>query len=193
MNSIINSGTINGNITQISESGKASDASNVSREETGTGVGRVALAKRQFDYDVAVSYASEDEAYVLRVVKILRAEGLRVFFALDCEEEYVAQNMISSFYEMYRYRSMFVVAFVSKFYIEKDITMHEAATAMLRARDEGRNCLIPVYMDDSVLQDLDPDINYISVKRKGTIFREVQVADKILRIVKKYAGGNKCE
>ena len=34
--------------------------------------------------------------------------------------------MISSFYEMYRYRSMFVVAFVSKFYIEKDITMHEA-------------------------------------------------------------------
>ena len=42
----------------------------------------MALAKRQFDYDVAVSYASEDEAYVLRVVKILRAEGLRVFFAL---------------------------------------------------------------------------------------------------------------
>ena len=38
--------------------------------------------------------------------------------------------MISSFYEMYRYRSMFVVAFVSKFYIEKDITMHEAAIFM---------------------------------------------------------------
>ena len=58
----------------------------------------------------------------------------------------------------------FVAAFVSKSYVEGDITMNEASAAIIRENDEKRNCLIPIYMDDAKLPKLDPDINYIPVK-----------------------------
>ena len=147
--------------------------------------------KKKFDFDIAIYYSSEETRYVSRVVQILKAEGLRVFFAPDCEEEYTAKDMIAEFYTIYRYRSMFVAAFVSKSYIAGDITMHEASTALLRTEDEKRNCLIPVYMDDSRLEKLNPDINYIEVNRKGCMLREVETADKIVRIVKRYIGKGK--
>ena len=71
--------------------------------------------------------------------------------------------------------------------------MHEVSTALLREKDEKRNCLIPVYMDGSRLEKLDTDINYIAVKRNGNILREVETADKIIRIIKNYAGSEKNE
>ena len=149
------------------------------------------VTKKKFDFDVAVSYSSEETCYVSRVVQILKAEGLRVFFAPDCEEEYTAKDMIAEFYTIYRYRSMFVAAFISKSYIAGDITLHEGSTALLRTEDEKRNCLIPIYMDDSRLEKLNPDINYIEVNRKGCMLREVETADKIVRIVKRCVGKEK--
>lgn len=135
---------------------------------------------KQEEFDVALSYASEQERFVSRVDKILTGEGLRVFFAPDCENEYKAKDMFKKFYEIYRYRSHYVVCFVSKEYLEKDYTMHEYECAFLKNKDKGENRIIVVNFDESVLPHLDPDINYIDATKS----REVQVADSILRIVK---------
>jgi hypothetical protein len=133
----------------------------------------------EFRYDIAISYASEDEKYVSRVYTILKSEGLSVFYAPECAAEYTAQDMIGRFYKLYRYESLFVVAFVSANYIRKDITMHEAKTALLKYHDENRYCLIPVYMDDSKLPGINADINYINADR----YKEVEVAEIIRNLV----------
>lgn len=207
-NILINAGTINDGVVQHGNAGDdageltAKSDRSLDMRTTGSvsnagGIQNRSKAfsarniKKNFDFDVAISYSSEETRYVSRVVQILKAEGLRVFFAPDCEEEYAAKDMITEFYTIYRYRSMFVVAFVSKSYIAGDITMHEASTALLRTEDEKRNCLIPVYMDDSRLEKMNPDINYIEVNRKGCMLREVETADKIVRIVKRYIGKEK--
>lgn len=132
-----------------------------------------------FTYDVAISYASEQERTVSRVASILRMDGFKVFFAPDRESEYIAEDMISQFYRIYRYESRYVAAFVTEEYLGKDITIHEAKTAMLRRREEGRNCLIPIYFGKAVLSGLDPDINYI----RGDGLREVELADKIRSVL----------
>ena len=73
-------------------------------------------------YDFAVSYASEQELYVNRTVKILEKEHINVFFAPNRKEEFLGRDMITEFYNIYRYESMFVACFISEEYLRKDIT-----------------------------------------------------------------------
>ena len=172
MNSVIvqGNGTLIGDIYQKTEGENSSNiTSNVSSHHVS-----------EESFDVALSYASEQEKFVSRVEKILKGEGVKVFFAPDCEKEYKAKDMFQKLYEIYRYRSKYVVCFVSKEYLQKDYTMHEYECAFLKNKDVGENRIIIVNFDGSSLPHLDPDINYIDAQKN----REVQVADSILRIIR---------
>ncbi len=171
-NIVNNSGTILGGIRQSQNSGAVDPSSLQPPLQT-------KRTESSFAYDVAISYASEQDRIVSRVVSILRMDGFRVFFAPDQESEYIAEDMIAQFYRVYRYESRYVTAFVTEEYLGKDVTMHEAKTAMLRRREEGRNCLIPIYFGKAVLPQLDPDIHYI----RGDGLREVELADKIRSVL----------
>lgn len=166
-NSVVNSGWI-GNITQTQGAPSAAPAGTPAPDE-GTPA-----------YDVALSYAGEQAKFVARVAKLLEAENLRVFFAPYREGDFIGEDMYARFYRIYRYESRYVAAFVTTDYLSKEITMHEAATAMLRGRDEKRNCLIPIYFGGASLPNLDPDINYIPADG----LREVEVADKIRNVIR---------
>ena len=144
--------------------------------------------RKEKKYDVALSYASEQEVFVGRVAKILQEEGLELFYAPDREREYQAQDMCRRFYRIYRYQCEFAVCFVSKEYLQKDYTMMEYESSCLKNKDTGKNRMIVVNFDGSNLPCLDPDISYIDAKN----IREVQVADHILEIIK-YAGGDDYE
>lgn len=167
-NTVVNSGLILDGVIQSQDPG-------ISPKTLSRTAAQSENVGNAFVYDVAISYASEQERTVSRVVNILTAEGFKVFFAPNRESEYIADDMIARFYRIYRYESRYVAAFVTEEYLHKDITMHEAATAMLRQQEEGRNCLIPIYFERAVLPDLDPDIHYI----RGDGLREVEVANKI--------------
>lgn len=157
-------------------------------QNQGTSVGQTALDVDHFSskkdqavmYDVALSYAGEQVRLVSRVAKLLEAENLRVFFAPDRDADFIGEDMYARFYRIYRYESRYVAAFVTTDYLKKEITMHEAATAMLRRRDEKRNCLIPIYFGGASLPNLDADINYIP----GDGLREVEIADKIRGVIR---------
>ena len=136
--------------------------------------------ENQFRYDVAFSYASEQEKCVSRVAHILREDGVRVFYAPDQEDEFLGEDMIVRFYRIYRYDCKYVVAFISDDYLKKDFTMHEASTAMLRQKSEGRNCLIPVCFNGATLPKLNPDVSRIHADGLNA----VEIADKILSILK---------
>lgn len=176
-NIIYNSGTINGSINQVynSRNNKEPD----SYEGQANNENNKSPKVDAWKYDVAISYASQQESYVSRVVKILKKEGIKVFYAPDREEEFLGRDMIMEFYDIYRYESLFVASFVSNDYLKKDITMHEARTALLREKNENRNCFIPVYFQGAKLEGLNPDIHYLD----GEKLKEVEVADKIKRII----------
>ena len=170
-NIVNNSGIIWGGIQQSQSTGASGSPPQPFVQEKRPG--------STFKYDVAISYASEQERVVSRVVSILRMDGFQVFFAPDQGFEYMAEDMIAQFYRVYRYESRYVAAFVTEEYLKKDITMHEAKTAMLRRREEGRNCLIPIYFGEAVLPQMSPDIHYI----RGDELREVELADQIRSVL----------
>lgn len=173
MNSfLINNGTINGNVNQgcfqSCPSGYVTNAASVS----------AAPGSAAFDYDVAISYSGRQTPFVSRVSRLLKQEGFRVFFAPDCEEEFLAQDMILVFHEIYRRRCLYVAAFISEDYLKSDICMSEISSALLRSKDENRNCLIPVSMADKPLKDLleghpihalNSDIHHIDVHSANVV------------------------
>lgn len=167
-NIFINEGTIEGGVCQKNNSGDTSDTSPKLK------------GKKKNQYDVAISYASEQETYVNRVVKILEVENLKVFFAPKREEEYKADDMYSSFYQIYRYQSRWVVCFVSSEYLGKEYTMSEYASAKYKSLDCGENRIIEVCFNNARLPGYDIDINYLN----GDKLLPIDTANKIKEIVR---------
>lgn len=114
----------------------------------------------EYLYDVALSFASEDKDIVELVYKYLCSEGLNVFYSPHNQAQLAGKNR-SVFYEVFRYQAHFVVAFVSKDYVCKDVPMQEASAAIIRNLEERTSCLIPIYLDGTTLPRLPSDVNYI--------------------------------
>lgn len=115
-----------------------------------------------YKYDIALSYAGEQEAYVSDVRTLLELKGLSVYFAPapDCQENLLGKNMLAEFYSIFHDQCLLMAAFVSAEYLQKRWTMEEAAIGRMRSREENRNCLIPVYFGDARLPDFDPNIGF---------------------------------
>ncbi len=158
-NIVINSGCLSGGITQNSLQMQGTSGKD----------------KRQTEefYDLGISYASEQEAYVRRVVKILEAEQIKLFFAPNAEEMYKARDMYVEFYKIFRYQCRLVACFLSEEYRKKEYTMHEFQAALLR----GEDCIIPIYFDKVGMKGLDRDINYLEARP----MEETLIAGQILK------------
>ncbi len=130
-------------------------------------------------YDVGISYASEQQDYVMKVVKILEAEHKKVFFAPKKENAYKAKDMYQVFYKIYRHQCRYIACFISEEYREKEYTMHEFSTALLRNKNENYNCIIPVYFGRRGMKGLDEAISYLEADK----MYPVEIADQIVEII----------
>jgi hypothetical protein len=106
------------------------------REETGH------LPGRDAEYDVALSFAGEDRAYVERIARLLRLRGVRVFYDEFMTADLWGEDLYVLLDEVYRKKSRFTVIFASEHYARKSWTSHERQSAQARALDEPRAYLL---------------------------------------------------
>lgn len=124
-------------------------------------------------YDIALSYAVEQENMVDTVYHYLKSEGLSVFFAPECQEVLVGMNQREIFYKVFS-KSKFVALFISNDYINKKTPMEEANIAFT---NHEAGFVIPVYLDDSHLpvEMLDPNkINYYKSNNPAEITKIIK-------------------
>jgi glucokinase len=117
-----------------------------------------------FEYDVALSYASEDRDYVRAVAEGLKARGVRVFFD---EFETVAlwgEDLPETFVDIFQKKARCAVAFISAHYVNKPWPRHEGRSALGRAISEHRAYFLPVRLDKSELPGLRSTIGYIDAR-----------------------------
>ena len=100
---------------------------NRTRSKIGTGSGLI-LIDKGFKYDVALSFAGEDRAYVNEVAQHLRTLEIEVFF--DEFEDLWGKRLIEHLGEIYSERSRFVVMFISEHYVRKAWPQHERRSAL---------------------------------------------------------------
>lgn len=121
----------------------------------------------QFEYDVALSYASEQFEYVKDVAFNLQSYGLKVFFdKFDHEQISLwGENLIDKFYEIFAKKSKYCVMFLSKNYSEKEWTLHEFDSAQIRnLKNKDHIYLLPVRFDDSEIKSLNPAVSYLNAE-----------------------------
>lgn len=135
-------------------------------------------------YDVAISFAMENEKLADTVYHYLKAEGLSVFFAPECQNVLSGENQREIFYRIFGMESRYVILLVSKYYITKEVPMEEARISFSKHAEDAS--VIAIYLDGTELPGelLDnKKQNYFSSDNAAEIASHV--ASKVNKLEKK--------
>ena len=138
-----------------------------------------------FKYEVALSYASEQRDYVVKVAEYIRKCGISVFYD-EFKKVELSGGFLPSSLEVFR-NSKCCVIFISNDYKIKKWPAHEYSIIFERIfQDENNFILIPVRFDDTVMPGLSSLIRYEDANKESAqevaeiICRKIGKADFIL-------------
>ena len=117
---------------------------------------------KDYDYDIAFSFAGEDRQTVERVANRLKQQNVSVFYDRDKQAQVWGENLQEYLTEVYLKQARFCVMFISRAYAEKMWTRHERRAAMARALKEKRAYILPIRLDRTELEGLLPSVGYIT-------------------------------
>jgi TIR domain len=120
-----------------------------------------------YEFDVAVSFASEDRELVEEIVSRLKDAGVRVFYDTDHQAVMWGEDLVEYLDQIYRLKARYAIMFISRFYAEKIWTRHERRSALARALEQRSAYLLPVRLDSTALEGLRPTLGYLDA-RLGT-------------------------
>ena len=123
------------------------------------------MSKRNFEYDVCLSFAGEQREYVEQVADKLKSRGVRVFFDDDAKAELWGKDLYSHLDEIYQHLCRYCILFASKEYADKVWTNHERRSAQARALKEKQEYILPARFDDTPIPGLPDTIHYIDLKQ----------------------------
>jgi hypothetical protein len=119
-----------------------------------------------YEYDVAVSFAGPQRAYVEKFVEACRRRGLRVFYDRDMTVSYWGRNFIYEFRKVYGgSAARFVMPFISAEYLATPYPQDEFAAAVEEGfRRKGQTYLLPVVVGGVTIPPelLNPAIGWLS-------------------------------
>jgi hypothetical protein len=133
------------------------------------------------EYDVALSYASEDRDYVEEVAAALKQKGITFFYDRD-ENQAVdlwGKNLYQHLTEVYSKRARYTVVFISQHYAKKRWTSHEIESAQARAFIENREYVLPARFDDTEIPGLLPTVAYVALKDISPVRLAEMIARKV--------------
>jgi hypothetical protein len=149
-------------------------------------INRVIRSARRGDsvpeYDVALSYASEERDYVEKVSAALQRSGIRVFYDKDPKEDprIFGKDLLQYLSEIYGKRARYTVMFISESYARKRWTVEESRRAQALAFVENRDSILPVKFDETEIPGLLPTVSY----RRAAKLSPEQLAELVRQKVK---------
>ena len=117
----------------------------------------------KFEYDVALSFAGEDRAYVEKVAKYLKENGIKVFYDDYEKTELWGKDLYVHLDKVYQKKARYCVMFLSYYYAEKLWTNHERKSAQARAFTEKGEYILPARFDDTEIPGILPTVGYIDL------------------------------
>ncbi len=118
----------------------------------------------QFQYDVALSYASEQREYVTQVYHALVEMGIKTFYDMAEESTLWGKDLVAYLDSVFRIMARFCVVFVSREYVSKPWPRLEAQRALARAVSEKGEYILPVRFDRTPLPGLLVTVKYLNAE-----------------------------
>jgi hypothetical protein len=116
-------------------------------------------------YEVALSFAGEDRAYVEEVARGLRDAGVSVFYDAFEKADLWGKNLIDHLADIYQKRSQYVVMFISTRYVEKAWTKHEREHAQARALVAKAEYILPARFDDTEVPGMTSTVGHVDLRK----------------------------
>lgn len=134
-------------------------------------------------FEVALSFAGEDRAYVEMVARFLQAHGASLFYDDYQQTDLWGKDLYSHLSTVYSKAEKFVVMFVSRHYAEKVWTNHERRAAQSRALREKNEYILPVRFDDTEVDGLLPTIGFLDARKLSPEMIANRILEKLGRPV----------
>ena len=137
----------------------------------GASLGRTAKATQRpmratKPYEIALSFAGEDRAFVHDVARELDAMGVRVFYDAFEQVNLLGKDLAAHFAGIYKDRAHYCAMFISTHYARKAWPQFERQHAQARALAERREYILPIRLDDAEVPGLSPTIGYVDARGK---------------------------
>lgn len=117
-----------------------------------------------FQYDVALSFAGEQRAYVRKVAAALHEIGIRPFYDDYEKPSLWGKDLYEHLDWVYQKAARYCVLFVSEDYARKVWTTHERRSAQARALQSADEYVLPARFDDTEIPGLRSTIGYVDVR-----------------------------
>ena len=131
------------------------------------------------EYDVGISFASEQFEIAERLYEALTRKGIKVFLSEKENEKFVGGSLFDKIVEIYEEKCRYIVPIISNEYIKKDYTRQELSIAKERV-NSGDNCLIPIYTVGNRNRIKTGTLFYFDLSKET----EFEIASRIYRFLK---------
>lgn len=134
-------------------------------------------------YEVALSFAGEDRAFVEAIAHDLRARGIRIFYDAFEQVDLLGKDLAAHFADIYKRRAHYCAMFISAHYVSKAWPQLERQHAQSRAIAEKREYILPIRLDDSEVPGLPTTIGYFDARAKSPKEVAAVLFDKVRRVM----------
>lgn len=121
--------------------------------------------RSELHYDIAISYSTDDSAFVEPIAKLLREQGVAVFFDRYEQANLWGKDLYSHLSDVYARRARYCLMVISSSYALKQWTSHERRSAQSRALSEHQEYILPLRLDDVEVPGLLKTIAYIDGRK----------------------------
>jgi hypothetical protein len=118
---------------------------------------------RTVEFEIALSFAGEDRAYVDQVANLLRDSGVKVFYDTFEEATLWGKNLYEYLSDIYQNKALYTIMFISKSYARKLWTNHERQAMQARAFQEHQEYILPARFDNTPIPGVLPTVGYIAL------------------------------
>jgi hypothetical protein len=120
-----------------------------------------------FEYDVAISFASEQRTEAEAIADYIHSVGIKVFYDKYEEASLWGKDLYVHLSDIYQKKARFCLMLVSAAYAEKAWTSHERKNAQARSLSQQAEYILPVRFDDTEIPGLPPTVAYLRFKEYG--------------------------
>jgi hypothetical protein len=139
------------------------------------------MAVEMKTYEIALSFAGEDRAYVEMVARFLDSHCVSFFYDDYAQADLWGKDLYVHLAKVYSEAQKFVVMFVSKHYAEKLWANHERRAAQSRAFQEKGEYILPVRFDDTKVDGLLPTIGFLDARKLSPEVLASKILEKLGR------------
>ena len=130
-------------------------------------------------YEVALSFAGEQRAYVEDVARTLQSRAISVFYDNFETVRLWGKHLPEELQRVYEHGASMVVMFISAEYVKKAWPRHERRAMLSRAVRESNEYVLPVRFDDTEVPGLPDRVSYLKAADYSPAQLAAMIAEKL--------------